>query len=395
MSPSVLGNVEYKVKEPVLMKEYDAIVIGVGGMGSAALYHLAQRGWKALGLEQFDVPHEMGSSHGYSRMIRYTLQEHPSYVPLVRRSYELWHQLENASKEKLLVTTGSIRAGHAESEYFQGAVVACEEHHIPYEVLTGPEVSRRFPGYQLDHDIAAVYQADGGFLLPERCIVNHVNAALEAGAEVHGRERVLEWEPSGEGVVVNTTRGTYRGGRLIVSAGAWASKVASPLESYAVAERQVLGWFQPERPELYRTDTFPVFGIYVEEGRFYGFPVFGVPGFKVGRSHHLHQTVDPDHVDREIQPEDEAILREFVEKYFPAAAGPALSLKTCMFTNSPDGHFIIDVHPEYPQVSLASGFSGHGFKFASVIGEIMADLAMFGETTHDLDLFRLDRFQSA
>jgi sarcosine oxidase len=167
------------------------------------------------------------------------------------------------------------------------------------------------------------------------------------------------------------------------------------LESHAVAERQVLGWFQPERPELYRTDTFPVFGIYVEEGRFYGFPVFGVPGFKVGRSHHLHQTVDPDHVDREIQPEDEATLREFVEKYFPAAAGPALSLKTCMFTNSPDGHFIIDVHPEFPQVSLASGFSGHGFKFASVIGEIMADLAMFGETTHDLDLFRLDRFQTA
>ena len=377
------------------MKEFDAIVIGVGGMGSAALYHLAQRGWKALGLEQFDVPHEMGSSHGYSRMIRYTLQEHPSYVPLVRRAYELWHQLENASKERLVVTTGSIRAGHAEDEYFQGAVDACEEHHIPYEVLSGPEVSRRFPGYHLDHDISAVYQADGGFLLPERCIVNHVNAALEAGAEVHGRERVMDWEPSGDGVEVRTARDTYRAGRRIVSAGAWASKVASPLERYATAERQVLGWFQPERPELYRTDTFPVFGIYVEEGRFYGFPVFGVPGFKVGRSHHLHQAVDPDHLDREIQPEDEAILRQFVERYFPAAAGPALSLKTCMFTNSPDGHFIIDVHPEYPQVSLASGFSGHGFKFASVIGEIMADLAMFGDTTHDLGLFRLNRFDQA
>ena len=376
------------------MKEYDAIVIGVGGMGSSTLYHLAVRGWQALGLEQFDVPHEMGSSHGHSRMIRYTLQEHPSYVPLVRRAYELWHQLENASRERLLVTTGSIRAGHAESEYFQGAVAACEEHNIPYEVLTGSETGRRFPGYQFDHDIASVYQADGGFLLPERCIVNHANAALEAGAEIHGRERVLDWQPSGEGVVVQTSRGSYRAGRLVVTAGAWASKIAPALADIAVAERQVLGWFQPEKPDLFRTDTFPVFGMYAEEGRFYGFPVYGVPGFKVGRSHHLNQTVDPDHLDRDIYDEDEAVLRNFVERYFPAAAGPALSLKTCMFTNSPDGHFIIDLHPEFPQVSLASGFSGHGFKFASVIGEIMADLAMFGETTHDLSLFRLDRFKA-
>jgi sarcosine oxidase len=376
------------------MNEFDAIVIGVGGMGSATLYHLARRGWKVLGLEQYDVPHEMGSSHGYSRMIRYTLQEHPSYVPLVRRAYELWHQLENASRERLLITTGSIRAGHAESDYFQGAVAACEEHNIPYEVLTGTETSRRFPGYRLDQEIAAVYQADGGFLLPERCIVNHANAALEAGAEIHGREQVLDWQPSGEGVEVRTSRGNYRAARLVLTAGAWASKIIPSLSEIAVAERQVLGWFQPERPDLFRTDTFPVFGMYVEEGRFYGFPVYGVPGFKVGRSHHLHQTVDPDQIDREIYHEDEAVLRNFVERYFPAAAGPALSLKTCMFTNSPDGHFIIDLHPDHPQVSLASGFSGHGFKFASVIGEIMADLAMFGQTTHDLSLFRLGRLDA-
>ena len=207
------------------MKEYDAIVIGVGGMGSATLYHLAQRGWRGPGASSsLMCPTRWGHPHGYSRMIRYTLQEHPSYVPLVRRAYELWHQMENASRERLLVTTGSIRAGHAEDEYFQGAVAACEEHHIPYEVLTGPEVGRRFAGYNLDHDIAAVYQADGGFLLPERCIVNHVNAALEAGAEVHGREAVLDWEPAGEGVVVRTARDSYRAARLVVSAGPWASQ---------------------------------------------------------------------------------------------------------------------------------------------------------------------------
>ena len=181
----------------------------------------------------------------------------------------------------------------------------------------------------------------------------------------------------------------------MITAGAWATKIAPALSQFAEAERQVLGWFQPERPEHYRTDTFPVFGLNVEEGRFYGFPVFGVPGFKVGRTHHRNQTIDPDQLDRDIYDEDEAVLRQFVERYFPGAAGPALSLKACMFTNSPDGHFIIDLHPGHPQVSLAAGFSGHGFKFASVVGEIMADLAMFGETTHDLSLFRLDRFVGA
>lgn len=373
--------------------QYDAIVIGVGGMGSAALFHMARRGWKVLGLEQFDVPHEMGSSHGHSRMIRYTLQEHPSYVPLVRRAYELWHQLENASRERLLVTTGSIRAGYEDGPFFRGAIEACDTHRIPYEVLTGPETSRRFPGYHFDSDIFAVYQADGGFLLPERCIVNHVLGAQEAGADVHGRERVLDWEPVGEGVSVRTDRGTYSAGRLVVCAGPWASKIEPVLAQHTSAERQVLGWFQPERPELFRPDTFPVFGLFVEEGRFYGFPVYGVPGFKVGRSHHLNQQVDdPDQLDREVHEEDEALLLDFTRRYFPLAAGPTLTLKTCMFTNSPDGHFIIDVHPQYPQVSFASGFSGHGFKFASVVGEIMADLAQAGETSHDLSLFRLSRF---
>ena len=378
------------------MREFDAIVIGLGGMGSAAVYHLARRGWNVLGLEQFDIPHEMGSSHGYSRMIRYALQEHPSYVPLVRRAYELWHQLENTSGERLLVTTGSVRAGYEEGTYFRGAVEACDTHGIPYEVLTGPETNRRFPGYRFDDNIFAVYQADGGFLLPERCIVNHVMAALEAGAEVHGRERVVDWEPAGEGVTVRTDRDTYRASRLVICAGAWTAGIVSALAKHTSVERQVLAWFQPERPELFRADTFPVFGLSVEEGRFYGFPVHGVPGFKVGRTHHLSQEVaDPYRLDREIVPEDEAVLREFTQRYFPFAAGPTLTLKTCMFTNSPDEHFILDVLPDHPQVSIAAGFSGHGFKFSSVIGEIMADLAQRGESRHDLTLFRLSRFGAA
>ena len=347
-----------------------------------------------LGLEQYDIPNELGSSHGHSRMIRYTLQEHPSYVPLVRRAYELWHELEDAAGERLMVTTGSVRAGPPDSPFFQGAKKACDVHNIPYEILTGPELNNRFPGYRFPEEISSVYQADGGFLLPERCIVNHVQAAEEAGAEVHSRETVLDWEPQGEGVRVRTGRGTYSAGRLVVTAGAWAAKLAPQVAKFTVPERQVLGWFQPKRPELFRAETFPVFGIWTEEGRYYGFPSYGVPGFKIGRAHHLRQQVDPDLMDREVHAEDEDILRQFTSRYFPLAAGPVLDLKTCIYTNTPDEHFIIDVLPSHPQVSVAAGFSGHGFKFASVIGEIMADLAQHGETGHDISLFRLDRFDA-
>ena len=374
------------------MPGYDAIVIGVGGMGSAAVYHLARRGLKVLGLEQYDIPHELGSSHGYSRMIRYTLQEHPSYVPLVRRAYELWHQLEKVSGERLVVTTGSVRAGPPESPYFQDAKKSCDIHNIPYELLTGPEINKRFPGYLFPEEITSIYQADGGFLLPERCIVDHVRAAQEAGAEVHCRETVLDWDPQGDGVRVRTNQDTYTAGRLVVTAGAWAAKLAPQVAKFAVPERQVLGWFQPERPELFRPESFPVFGFLAEEGHYYGFPSYSVPGFKIGRSHHLKQQVDPDDMDREVHAEDEEVLRQFTSRYFPLAAGPVLSLKTCIFTNTPDEHFIIDVLPSHLQVSVAAGFSGHGFKFASVIGEIMADLAQNGETGHDISLFRLDRF---
>jgi sarcosine oxidase len=375
------------------MPSYDAIVIGVGGMGSAAVYHLARRGLKVLGLEKYTIPHEMGSSHGYSRMIRYTLQEHPSYVPLVRRSYELWHEMEDTAGEELMVTTGSIRAGAPNSPFYLNAKKACDSHSIPYEILTASEVNKRFPGYRFPEEISSVYQADGGFLLPERCIVTHVQAAERAGADVHSPETVVDWEVRGDGVQVRTDRDTYTAGRLVVTAGPWAANLVPELAAYAVPERQVMGWFQPERPELYTTETFPVFGVFTEEGRYYGFPSHAVPGFKIGRAHHLLQKVDPDAIDREVHPEDEDILRQAVNRYFPLAAGKLLDRKACMYTNTPDEHFMIGTLPGQPQVSVAAGFSGHGFKFASVIGEIMADLAQNGTTEHDINLFRLDRFK--
>ena len=374
------------------MSEYDVIVLGVGGMGSAAICHLAQRGMRVLGLERYDIPNDMGSSHGVTRIIRLAYYEDPSYVPLLMRAYDLWRGLGNAAGEQLLISTGSIDAGPLSSQVFQGSRDSCEVHHLNHEVLAGQEVNERFPGYHLPDDYFALFQPDGGFLLAEHCIVAHVTRALELGAEVHGREEVLAWEPDGEGVKVRTDRGSYNAGKLVVCAGAWASKLVPELSEVAVPERQVLAWFHPIRTELFVPDRFPVFNIVVDEGRFYGFPIYGIPGFKVGRYHHLMQVVDPDTMDRDTHDEDEEPLRAFTRGFFPQAAGPTMSLKTCIFTNSPDEHFILDFHPKYPQVLLAAGFSGHGFKFCSVIGEILADLVEDGSTSYDLNLFKLGRF---
>jgi sarcosine oxidase len=374
---------------------YDAIVVGVGAMGSAALYHLARRGQRVLGLERFDVPHDLGSSHGITRIIRLAYYEHPSYVPLLRRAYELWRELEALAGEQLLYPTGSLDAGPPDCDVVQGSLRSCQLHDLAHELLTSAEITRRYPGYRLPGQHVAVLQPEGGFLLPERCVVHHVWAAQALGAEVHARERVLDWAPSatGQGVRVRTERGTYEAGRLIVAAGAWMAGLVRRLAGLAVPERQVLAWLQPTAPERFALGHFPVFNLLVEEGRYYGFPVFGVPGFKFGRYHHLGERVDPDHLQREPTARDEAVLRTFAERYFPDGAGPTMALKTCLFTNSPDEHFVVDLHPQYPQVVVASPCSGHGFKFASVMGEILADLATDARTGHDISLFRLARFK--
>jgi len=375
-----------------VLGSYDVVVVGVGAMGSAATYHLARRGQRVLALEQFDVPHEYGSSHGYTRIIRLPYYEDPAYVPLLRRAYGLWRELQAAAGEPLLHITGSIDAGPAESWVFKGALRSAEQFDLPHEVLDSAELTRRWPGYRLPAETLALYQPEGGFLLPERCIVAHVNGALAHGARVQARERVWSVEAAAGGVRVVTERGAYEAGSAVVAAGAWIGRLVPALADLAVPERQVLAWLQPERPEWFAPERFPVFNLEVPEGRFYGFPVFAVPGFKFGKYHHLGETGDPDTLLRPATPADEALLRDFAARYFPAGAGPTLSLRACMFTNTPDEHFILDRHRTYPALVLASPCSGHGYKFASVIGEILADLATRGATDHDIGLFALTRF---
>lgn len=372
---------------------YDTIVIGVGGMGSSTVYHLAERGQDVLGLERYDIPNEMGSSHGVTRIIRKAQYEHPAYVPLVRRSYELWRELEAETDRELLHITGSIDAGPVDGTVFNGSKRSCEVHDIDYEILSSDEVNARFPGYDLPDHHKAIYQPDGGFLVPEQCIIGYVEAAQAAGADVRAREPVADFtELADGGVRVTSSKGTYEADELVITAGAWARQFLPDLEEQVVPVRQVLAWLQPSEPSQFSASNFPVFIHGTKDNHYYGFPKHDVPGFKFGKFNHLGETVDPDEMDREPRPEDEELLRSYADRFFPEGAGPTMRLSTCMFTNTPDDHFILDTLPDHPQITVGAGFSGHGFKFASAVGEVLADLAINGETDHNIDLFRADRF---
>ena len=370
---------------------YDVIVIGVGGMGSATAWHLARRGQRVLGLERFDIPHRLGSSHGLTRIIRLAYYESPDYVPLLRRAYENWREAEQRFGEQLLFVTGSIDTGPPDSEVFRGSLASCQAHDLPHEVMNGREVNARFPGYALPETHMALYQAEGGFIASERAIVAHVTLAQVEGAEIRAREHVLGWEPHGLGVRVTTDRGQYEAGRLVITAGAWIAGLVPALAGAAVPERQVLGWFQPDDPAMFQPGRFPVFNGLFEEGRYYGLPIWGMPGLKLGRYHHREEIVEPDTMQRACDAADEEVLRAALQRYFPHANGPTMGLTACLFTNTPDEHFLIDTLPGCEQVVIASPCSGHGYKFCSVVGEILADLAMHGETRFDLSLFRLAR----
>ena len=374
---------------------YDVIVAGVGRMGAAACLHLARRGLRVLGIDRSDIPNAHGSSHGETRIIRLAYSESPAYVPLLRRAYALWRELGETVDERLLYTTGSIDAGPPGSGLFEGALASCFEHDLAHETLSGAEVNRRYPGYRLPDDHLCLFQPDGGFVLPERSIVAHVTLAQALGAEIRGHEPVLEWKQiAGGGVRVRTPRRAYEAGRLVLSTGGWIADLVPGLRGVAVPERQVLGWFQPRHPAWFAPDAFPVGNLDFAEGRYYLLPVWRVPGLKVGLYHHLGETGHPDAIRRPPSAEDEAALRRGIARYFPDADGPVMALHACIFTNTPDEHFIIDTLPGAEEVIVVSPCSGHGFKFVPVVGEIVAELATDGRSRFDLSMFRLDRFGS-
>lgn len=377
-----------------MSRVHDVAVLGLGGMGSAVAAHLAKRGLSVVGIEQFEPGHDQGSSHGLSRIIRLAYFEHPAYVPLLRRAFTLWRELEEESGSgvHLLHVTGGLDVGVPGSRVFEGSSESCRVHGLRHEVLTARQVNERFPGFQLPDGFMAVFQPDGGFLEPEECIRAYAALAAKHGAELRTGERVQGWLEEASGVVVRTALGEIRARQLVVSAGAWTPKLIPSLASLLRPERQVVGWFSVEDANAFAVGRFPVFVMSTPDGHFYGFPEFGVPGFKIGKYHHRSEPVDPDALRREVDAGDESVLRDCIRSFFPRADGSMVRASTCMFTNAPDEHFIIDRLLAAPAVIVVSACSGHGFKFCSVVGEIVADLVERGRTEHDTSLFRLDRF---
>lgn len=374
------------------MSSYDVIVIGVGAMGASACYHLACRGVRVLGLEQFDIPHALGSSHGQSRMIRLAYYEHPDYVPLLKRAYELWHQLEATSGQKLLHITGGIYMGPREGAVVGGSLGAARRHALAHELLGRRELGRRYPQFEVPDDFVGLYEPQAGFLLPERTVAAYANAALGAGASLHGREPVIDWKAGNNAVTVRTPRGTYEAGHLVFCGGAWSGRLLEDLGVTLTVTRQVMGWVWPREPDLFALGRLPVWAIdLLDETIYYGFPMMSdVPGLKV--AHHGPGAVaDPDRVARDPLEGDEQTFRPVLRNMIPAGDGPLLSMKVCLYTNSPDHHFVIDRHPMHDRVTVACGFSGHGFKFASVVGEILADYATGGSTALPAQFLKIDR----
>lgn len=375
---------------------YDVIVLGLGGMGSAAAYHLAQRGQRVLGLERFAPAHAHGSSHGRSRVVRLAYFEDPAYVPLLLRAYELWRDVERRLERPLLTLTGGLMLGQQDGPLVSGSLRSAREHGLDHELLTTAELERRYPQLQLGAGTVALLDRQAGYVDPEASVQAHLQLGAAAGAELRFAEPVRSFSiaPSGDKVDVQTERGTYTAGRLVLTAGPWAPQLLAELGLPLRVERHVLYWFSPPRGlAAFSPAVFPVYIWERGDGvHFYGFPHQPGPpdGVKVA-FFHVGQPCDPETIDRVVHPEEIATMQRCVREHLPGLDGPLVHATTCMYTCTPDGHFLIDHHPRHPNVVIGSPCSGHGFKFVPVIGEILADLAMEGTTRHPVSLFGIRR----
>lgn len=375
-----------------MTQPYDVAVAGLGAMGSAAAYHLARRGLRVVGIDRFSPPHGMGSSHGRSRMIREAYFEHPLYVPLVQRAYELWAELERTVGHQVLLQTGGLMIGAESGRLVQGTLRSAAAYGLPHEVIPAARLHRRYPAFAPLDDMVGVLEHRAGILLPEAIITAHLQLAQDLGAELH-RDTVVEgWERTPEGIALRAGGETVLARQLVVAVGAWASPFLRSLALPLTVERQVLYWFDPVRfPEHHRPDRMPVSIWELDDGSyFYTKPDLG-DGVKIG-VHHGGMLTTADAVDRTVTPEEDAAIYDLLRRFVPFAKGHLRERATCLYTNTPDADFIVDRHPEADEVLVLSPCSGHGFKFASVIGEITADLVTTGTTRFDLSPFALARF---
>jgi sarcosine oxidase len=380
--------------ENVQMSEsFDILVIGLGAHGSSALYHLARTGQRVAGIDRFTPPHIHGSSHGQSRIIREAYHENPVYVPFVRAAYALWDELQREAGRLLMVTTGGLLLGREDTSVVKGARLSAETHGLPYEWLEAADIRRRFPAFRAEDDTVGVFEKRAGILFPEECIKAHLAGAPARGAEIRCGEVVETIVPSGDGVEVRTSKGRYLAGKVIVGAGAWVGELLPELRLPLTIERQVVCWFRDAGPgggAVLHPDRMPVYIWEYAAGRmFYGFPDMG-QGIKIG-FHHGGRHIRPDELRQDAGAAEIDEIREIARNYLTIEPVYGAS-SVCMYTNTPDEHFIIDEYPGCPQILVVSACSGHGFKFSSIVGKIASDWAMGRAVEFDLGPFALDRW---
>jgi len=368
--------------------QFDVAVIGLGAMGSAAISFLSARGVKAIGIDAHFPGHALSSSHGDSRLIRLGYFEDPSYVPLLQRAYENWRALKARLRADVLTITGVLQIGKPDSKIVSGTRASCELHHLPYEELDRKAMATRFPAFALDEDEIALLDPQGGYLRPEAALMGYLKLAAEDGAVLHFGEKVTAIEPDDAGVTISSDVGRYRARKVIVSTGSWIAELVPQLREHANPIRQVVAWYQPRDGFATQPQRMPAFlrdeG---EDGSYFGFPAIGLDGVKVGRHAHFMEPIDPNQANPPVNDRDTALLDSFITKRLPAAAGVRVNAVTCRYTMLPSEDFLIDVMPGEPRVVVASPCSGHGFKFTSVVGEILADLAMEGGTQLPISAF--------
>ena len=376
------------------MLTYDAIVLGCGAVGSAALAQLARRRLRVLGLDRFSPPHDRGSSHGRTRMIRQAYFEHPDYVPLVLRAFEQWFALSEAAGQELYRETGLLEIGPSSGQVVPGVLASARQHHLAVDELLPDDVERRFPGFTVPDGMRCVFEHRAGFLRVEDCIEAQLEQARAIGVELR-LEAAQSWRVAGPNVIVETNDARYEAPRLVVTAGAWAGQLLADLAVPLIVRRKPQYWFAP-RGDAYRSDRgTPAFLYETPGGVYYGFPVVGPEGMKCAE--HSGGTVvdDPLRLHREVDVTDFARVTSFISACLPQLTTRLLDHAACMYTMSPDEHFLVDVHPRHPQVSFVAGLSGHGFKFAPVLGEALADLVTAGRSDLPIEFLSVRRFAAA
>lgn len=381
----------------VSANHYNTIVIGVGTMGAASCYYLAKQGQRVLGIEQFTTPHERGSHGGQSRIIRKAYFEHPDYVPLLERAYKNWHDLERTTGTQFYHRTGILYLGRPDGENIEGIRRSASIHNIHIEEWNRDKALRLYKPFEIPDDFDIIFEPDAGFVTPESTIEAYVQESEKLGATILTNTPVLKWKQEGSKLRLITTRADYTADKLIITAGAWTSRMIPGLSARLKVTRQLLAWVVPKNPALFSSDHFPCW--LVEDpalGTFYGFPLLGRTTGPIGLKlahHHPGTPCGPDEINGPMSSADEEILRLFLRRYLPSAGEQVIHKKHCLYTYSPDSHFIVDHLPGYEgKVFVACGFSGHGFKFTPVIGEVMADLAIKGKSELPIEFLGVKRF---